>query len=120
MGLCAVCTALLALFVGSLGTVLEMRHAESPEFQPGGAPSLPVATTSAGDVALPILYHDGTLAAAFYALAPSVAQALLPDELEPLLIPGIGAVGGIFMFEYRNTSIGEYLELGLAIQAVQK
>jgi hypothetical protein len=120
MGLCGVYAALVAVFVGSLVTVLEMRHAESPEFQPAGAAPLLVAATSAGDVELPIRYYDGTAVAAFYGLAPSVAQALLPDELEPLLVPGIGAVGGIFMFEYRNTSIGEYLELGLAIQTVQK
>ena len=76
--------------------------------------------TSKGPVELPIRYHDGSLIGAFWLVDEEKAAALLPASLEPLVLPGLGAVVGLFMFEYRDTSIGSYGELGLTIQAVRK
>jgi len=83
-------------------------------------PAMETFTTSKGAVGLPIRYHDGSLLGAFWIVEPSKAAEQLPASLEPLVLPGLGAVAGLFMFEYRNTSIGSYGELGLAVQAVRK
>lgn len=84
------------------------------------APAPERVKTSKGHVELPIRYHDGSLIGAFWLVSPEKAAGLLPDSLEPLVLPGLGAVAGLFLFEYRNTSIGKYGELGLTIQAVRK
>lgn len=75
--------------------------------------------SSSGPVPLPIIYLDGSLVGAFYLVDPDIAQSLLPETMEPLTIPWPinKAISGIFMFEFRNTSIGEYGEMGLTIQA---
>ena len=76
--------------------------------------------TKVGDtVRLPIIYLDGSLVGAFYLVDPKVAQSLLPKSMEPLTLPWpiSKAIAGVFMFEYRNTSLGSYDEAGLTIQA---
>jgi len=75
--------------------------------------------TSKGAVDLPIRYHNGSLIGAFWLVEPSKAAALLPASLEPLVVPGLGTPAGLFLFEYRNTTIGSYGELGLTVQAVR-
>eukprot|EP00966_Prymnesium_polylepis_P062050 1439864-Prymnesium_polylepis.2 len=82
--------------------------------------AIEVVRTSQGAVDLPIRYHDGSLLGAFWLVDVEKAAAVLPKSLEPLVLPGLGAVAGLFLFEYRNTSIGPYGELGLAVQAVRK
>jgi len=75
--------------------------------------------TSKGAVDLPIRYYNGSLIGAFWLVEPSKAAALLPASLEPLVVPGLGTPAGLFLFEYRNTTIGSYGELGLTVQAVR-
>ena len=47
--------------------------------------------TSAGPVELPVRYSDGSLMGAFWLVEETKAAALLPDNLEPLLLPGRNA-----------------------------
>ena len=77
--------------------------------------------TSSDLIKLPILYFQGSLVGVFYAVEPDVAQELLPEDLEPLELPFVNkALSGIFMIDYKNTTIGPYSEMGLAIQARRK
>ena len=77
-------------------------------------------TTSAGPVELPVRYSDGSLMGAFWLVEETKAAALLPDNLEPLLLPGRNAAAGLFMMDYRNSTLGPYGEVGIGIQAVRK
>ena len=47
--------------------------------------------TTAGPVELPVRYHDGSLMGGFWLVEETKAAALLPDNLEPLLLPGRNA-----------------------------
>ena len=120
---CVRTTLFVAFLLGTCFYILERRQ----DVWFSNLTSLPNLTTdetfqsSAGAVNLPILYYNGSLVGAFYLVDPIVAQSLLPKSMEPLTLPIIGkAIAGIFMFEYRNTSIGEYSEMGLTIQAKKK
>ena len=53
-------------------------------------------TTSAGPVELPVRYTDGSLMGAFWLVEETKAAALLPDNLEPLLLPGRNAAAGFY------------------------
>ena len=77
-------------------------------------------TTSAGPVELPVRYSDGSLMGAFWLVEETRAAELLPDNLEPLLLPGRNAAAGLFMMDYRNSTLGPYGEVGIGIQAVRK
>lgn len=76
--------------------------------------------TSAGDCPLPILYHDASLIGLFYRVDRDRADALLADT--PFdAIPIMGkAVAFLCAFEYRETTVGVYNEVGLAILARQR
>ena len=63
-------------------------------------------STSAGPVELPVRYSDGSLMGAFWLVEETKAAALLPDNLEPLLLPGRNAAAGLFMMDYRNSTLG--------------
>ncbi len=77
-------------------------------------PQNPVAT-SLGPCQLPIHYHDGSLVALFWRLNREAAAAALRDTpFEPLMFLG-KALALLVVFEYRDTSIGPYNEVGLAI-----
>ena len=76
--------------------------------------------TSAGPVELPVRYHDGSLMGAFWLVEETRAAELLPDNLEPLLLPGRNAAAGLFMMDYRNSTLGPYGEVGIGIQAIRK
>ena len=62
--------------------------------------------TSAGPVELPVRYSDGSLMGAFWLIEETRAAELLPDNLEPLLLPGRNAAAGLFMMDYRNSTLG--------------
>jgi hypothetical protein len=71
--------------------------------------------TTQGPVALPILYHDASVLQAFFVVDGAKATALLRDTgLKPVLTAG-KALAGLVFFEYRDTSIGSYNEVGLAL-----
>lgn len=68
---------------------------------------------------VPIFYRDASAVTAIFPAHAGKLQRLLPrDELRVApLAPGVGAVGVTF-FDYRDTDIGPYLEMGVAIPVV--
>ncbi len=75
-------------------------------------------TTSEGRVELPIEYRDATATTAVFAVQPERARPLLHDSgLVPLLFRGRTAAVAISWFDYRDTSIGPYHELSIAVLA---
>lgn len=72
--------------------------------------------TSAGPCAMPILYRDASLLGLFYRVPIARAAALLPagGPFEVFPVFGKGVVL-LVVFEYRDTSVGPYGELGLAV-----
>lgn len=75
--------------------------------------------TSAGDVAMPILYYDASQLMAFYWLDPGRAQTLLGDQYEAVRF-GDKVLAAVAFYEYRHTSIGAYNEVGTAIACVPR
>jgi hypothetical protein len=76
--------------------------------------SAPLAT-SAGPCDLPILYSDASLLTLVYSVAPELARAQLDARgFEPWVIFG-KAWMAVCAFEYRETTIGPYGELGLGL-----
>ncbi|MEZ5077586.1 MAG: acetoacetate decarboxylase family protein [Solirubrobacterales bacterium] len=71
----------------------------------------------AGEAAkLPIFYYDGTAQTAVFAARLGPLRRLLPDPrfVPARLAPGLGAVA-VSCFEYRDTDIGPYNELAIAV-----
>lgn len=75
--------------------------------------------TSRGAVELPILYQEASLLTAMWRVDDALARPLLPNELEPWLVLG-KAMAMLCIFEYRQTSIGPYGEIGLGVLARKK
>jgi hypothetical protein len=76
-----------------------------------------VDATLAGEPAkLPIFYYDGTAQTAVFPARLGALRRLLPDPrfVPARLAPGLGAVA-VTCFEYRDTDIGPYNELAIAI-----
>jgi hypothetical protein len=76
-----------------------------------------VDATLAGEAAkLPIFYYDGTAQTAVFPAKLGALRKLLPDPrfVPARLAPGLGAVS-VTCFEYRDTDIGPYNELAIAI-----
>ncbi len=67
-------------------------------------------------VKLPIFYYDGSATGAFFPARLGELRRLLPDpRLSPArLAPGVGVVA-IVCFQYRDTDIGPYNELAIAV-----
>ncbi|MCP3933763.1 MAG: acetoacetate decarboxylase family protein [Actinomycetia bacterium] len=80
-----------------------------------------IATTSEGDVALPMLFYDASLMLGlFHVDASKLTEAIGGVGVEPALdMRGRGVVGLAF-YEYRDASIASYNEVGLAAQVVRK
>lgn len=73
--------------------------------------------TSSGGCDLPILYRDGSCVGCFYLVDKSAADAMLAHtsiEVWPLLGRALVL---LFAWEYRDSSVGAYGEVGLGIQA---
>lgn len=78
------------------------------------------APTSKGPCAMPILYRDASLLGAFFRVDPAAAGAALAGTaFEPYVLFG-KAVVLLACFEYRDTTVGTYNEVGLAIQAKRR
>lgn len=72
--------------------------------------------TSAGDIDLPILYYDNSLCMAIFLVDIDKAQPLVADKrLEVVPLLGNKALVGISFYEYRQTAIGSYNEVGVAL-----
>jgi hypothetical protein len=78
-------------------------------------------TTSAGGCELPILYRDGSVVGLMYRVAPEIVAPLIDDSdlFEPFTLMG-KAVVQLVVFEYRDTSIGQYNEVALAVEIQRK
>lgn len=75
--------------------------------------------TSAGPVDLPILYRDASLFGVFFAADLAACRALVgasSNSIEPWPLLG-RAVVALFAWEYRDSTVGAYNEVGLGIQA---
>jgi len=78
------------------------------------------ARTSAGNVELPILYYDASALYAFFLVDQRrIANVMLDAELDPCMRVGDKAIVGVACYQYRDTSVGVYNEVGLAV-AVQR
>ena len=75
--------------------------------------------TTAGPVGLPIIYRDATAVYAFFLASREAAAARIADRgLKPAIAWGRHAVVGVASYEYRDTTIGAYNEVGVAVPAV--
>ena len=75
--------------------------------------------TSRGPCKLPIFYEDASLLVAIWRVDGKRAQPLVPVDFEPWLVLG-KALAMLCIFEYRQTSIGPYGEIGLALLVRKK
>lgn len=77
--------------------------------------------TSIGNVNLPIFYYDVNVMYIFYLLESEKVQKLLEKtDLEAIRILGNKSLVCLAFFEYKNTSIGIYNEVGMAIAVKEK
>jgi hypothetical protein len=77
--------------------------------------------TSVGNIELPILYYDVNLFLAFYFVEPERATAVLRNtDLEPLCFYNRKSLVALALFEYKDTTVGIYNEVGLAIGVKEK
>src|SRR3954471_10748283 len=75
------------------------------------------AKISTGTCDLPILYRDASQFGVFFRIDLDRARALLEGTtVEPWPVLG-AAMGAIYAWEYRDSTVGSYSELGLGIQA---
>lgn len=75
--------------------------------------------TSQGKVDLPILYYDNSNLIAMFWVDHGVAQALVgPHGLAAIRFAGGKALVALGFYEYRQTAIGPYNEVGVAIAAL--
>lgn len=77
-----------------------------------------IATTQ-GDVEMPIMYYDDSVTMALFRVDYDKVQALVAEQgLEAVRIFGGKALVGLAFYEYRETSIGDYNEVGVAVGVV--
>lgn len=77
-------------------------------------------TLSEGTCDLPILYRDASWCGLFYRVdLGAVAAEMEGLSIEPMPVFG-AAVAAIYAWEYRDSSVGSYGEVGLGVQARRK
>jgi hypothetical protein len=77
--------------------------------------------TSAGDVELPGLFRDGAAVFAFFrADLGRAAQVLAGGPFVPVRFAGGGALAALAAYDYRDSSIGPYREVGTALAVVPR
>lgn len=83
-------------------------------------PLTQVATTE-GAVDLPIMYYDTSMLNAYFLVDKKRVATLLKDTgLTPALTVANKALVALACFEYRDTSVGVYNEVGLAVAVIPK
>lgn len=75
--------------------------------------------TSRGSCELPIFYQDASLLTAIWRVDAARARPLVPVDFEPWLVMG-KALAMLCLFEYRQTSIGPYGEIGIGVLVRKK
>ena len=79
------------------------------------SPSLTIERISIGALELPIRYTDGSALACVYRVDLAAALSVVTSEsVEPLPVGG-KAMAQLMALEYRETSVGPYNELGVAV-----
>lgn len=73
--------------------------------------------TQQGDIGLPILYYNTAAVFASFVVDREHAQALLPPELVAVPVAPGRALVTVAFFQYVDSSVGPYNEMGLAIGA---
>ncbi|MDE2402901.1 MAG: acetoacetate decarboxylase family protein [Burkholderiales bacterium] len=77
--------------------------------------------TSCGEIDLPILYYDCSVVMAIFLVDADKAAAAVRDvALTVVPIAGGKALVGVAFYEYRETAIGPYNEVGVAIVVAPK
>lgn len=77
--------------------------------------------TSEGAVELPILYYDTSALFAFFMVDRARVESLLAGTgLVPTLTVGGLALAAVACFEYRDTSVGVYNEVGLCVAVARQ
>ncbi len=77
--------------------------------------------TSAGEVQLPILYRDGSAFFAFFQVDPDrAAEVLAATPLVPARFGRGTALAVIAAFDFKDSSIGPYRQLGTALAVVPR
>lgn len=72
---------------------------------------------SSGSCDLPILYRDASQFGVFFRIDLERARSILePTTVEPWPVLG-AAMGAIYVWEYRDSTVGTYNEVGVGIQA---
>lgn len=83
-------------------------------------PQIPVPV-SAGPVNLPIFYYDASALYAFFLVDQARVRPLLEGSiLDPGMRLGGKAIVGLACYEYRDTSVGVYNEVGLALAVARQ
>ena len=78
-----------------------------------------IVTHGTAEFELPALYFRDDAFALFYTVNPQRVKEVLPsDKLHPVLLPGKKALAGIAAFNYIDTSIGPYGEVGIIVPVV--
>ena len=75
--------------------------------------------TRAGVCDVPILYWDAGMVGLLYRVAPERTRGLVSEDFEPWVVFG-KAIAMFCFFEYRQTSIGPYGEVGLGLLVKRK
>ncbi len=77
--------------------------------------------SSIGKIELPILYYDVNLLIVFYFVDFERSMTLLQNtDLEPIKFYNGKSLVTLALFEYKDTSVGRYNEVGLAIAVKEK
>lgn len=76
--------------------------------------------TSKGNVGLPIIYNDGSALLAYFTVEQRKVAAALPGWLQPAFTHMGRTVVSMAFFDYRDTSVGSYLEVAIAVPVVDK
>lgn len=76
--------------------------------------------TRSGTCSLPILYRDASQFGVFFLVDPDRAREVVGADktIEPWTVMG-RAIAAIYVWEYRDSSVGAYGEVGLGIQCRQ-
>jgi hypothetical protein len=79
------------------------------------------ARTSLGDVELPVLYRDASAVFCYFRVDPSrAAEGLEGTPLAPARFAGGTALAALAAYDYRDTSIVPYREVGLGVAVVPR
>jgi hypothetical protein len=79
------------------------------------------AVTTTGEVELPVLYRDATAVLTYFRVAHHRATNLLAGTpLEPVRLGRDTAIAGIAAYDYRDSSVGAYREVGVALAVVPR